>query len=130
MLYVSRTNKESFQTLRDCLNRAFEAAVSASGKTISDAMLNTTKNHISMRFPKSSHWDPSKVVKDQEISTNITGRSSININIPGASRAFHDVTILPVHAKALTIPMHASAYGKKASDFNNLFTIPGKKALF
>lgn len=40
------------------------------------------------------------------------------------------MTIRPVMAKALTIPIHASSFGKKTSDFNGLFTIKGKNALF
>lgn len=31
--------------------------------------------------------------------------------------------ITPVYAKALTVPVHPEAYGKKASDFSNLFML-------
>lgn len=53
----------------------------------------------------------------------------IKIDIPGSARAYHDITILPIRAKHLTIPMHSSAYGKKTSDFTGLFRPKGKNAL-
>ena len=54
---------------------------------------------------------------------------NVNVNIPGAGRAYHDVTIRPVRARHLTIPIHQSAYGKKVSDFNDLFKPKGKNIL-
>ena len=54
---------------------------------------------------------------------------NVNVNIAGAGRAYHDVTIRPVRARHLTIPIHQSAYGKKVSDFNDLFKPKGKNIL-
>ena len=51
---------------------------------------------------------------------------SINIDVPGVTRAYHDMLIKPRFKKALTIPMHRAAYGKKASDFDNTFIVKKK----
>lgn len=56
----------------------------------------------------------------------------MNINVPGVTRAYHDMHISPVKRNHLTIPMHSSAYGKKATEFNDMFPITkknGKKFL-
>lgn len=83
-----------------------------------------------MRYPGSAHWDPDKVVEGQSASTTTGASGSIDINIPGASRAYHDVVIRPIRAKYLAIPIHAASYGKKPADFENLFTVKGRHALF
>lgn len=43
------------------------------------------------------------------------------MDVAGADRAYHDITIVPRRAKALTIPIHAAAYGKRAADIEGLF---------
>lgn len=85
---------------------------------------------MSSRYPTSQHWDTKKIVEGSSRSSTVTSEGSIDVNIPGASRAWHDVTIRPVFAKHLAIPMHSAAYGKKPRDFNDLFKVKGKNALF
>ena len=46
--------------------------------------------------------------------------------MPGASRAYHDVTIRPVNRKAIPIPVHQAAYGKKPADVYGLFVYKSK----
>ena len=46
--------------------------------------------------------------------------------MPGVTRAYHDMLIKPRFKRALTIPMHRAAYGKKASDFDNTFILKKK----
>lgn len=95
------------------------------GKTMSDTMTQTVRTHISKKYPGSQHWNPNKVNNGQ-IARNV---GETIVDIPGAGRAYHDVTIRPLTAKHLTIPMHSSAYGKKTTDFNDLFKPKGKNAL-
>ena len=116
--------------IREAIKNAFQDTVADSGNVIVQALLNTTRNHISMRYPGSSHWNPSKVVEGQSSSTTTNANGSIDIKIPGASRVYHDVVIRPIRSRYLAIPMHAAAYGKKPADFKDLFTIKGKHALF
>lgn len=53
---------------------------------------------------------------------------------PGFGRAFHDVTIVPTHGAALTLPIHASSYGKRVKEMTSmgwrLFRPKGKDVLF
>lgn len=54
-------------------------------------------------------------------ASRIVGHSTENaaevvIPIPGIGRAFHDVTITPVAARALTIPVSAHAYGHRVGE--------------
>lgn len=95
------------------------------GKTIADSMTSTVRRHIAKKYPGSQHWNQSKVNVGQIAGTS----GETVVDIPGAGRAYHDVTIRPLTAKHLTIPMHSSAYGKKTSDFNDLFKPKGKNAL-
>jgi hypothetical protein len=56
----------------------------------------------------------------------------LTIKHPGISRAFRDVEIRPKTARALAIPIHAAAYGKRAGelwDRLNLFIPKGKRVI-
>lgn len=52
---------------------------------------------------------------------------------PGFGRAFHDVTIVPTHGAALTLPIHASSYGKRVKEMTSMgwmiFRPKGKSVL-
>ena len=88
-------------------------------------MTKAVKNWVQQIYPNSQHWDPNKVTQGD--SLGVIGTT--NVDIPGASRAYHDVVIKPVRARHLTIPIHQIAYGKKVSDFNDLFKPKGKNIL-
>jgi hypothetical protein len=45
--------------------------------------------------------------------------ATLTINHPGLARAFHDIRIVPVNAKALTIPVDAIAYNRSPRQFGN-----------
>jgi len=47
----------------------------------------------------------------------------LSIPHPGVARAFHDVTIVPVNASALAIPIHAIAYGHRAAELWDALTL-------
>ena len=53
--------------------------------------------------------------------------ATIAVTTPGINRAFHDLYIKPVEAKALAIPLHADAYGIQPRELTDrgeqLFTI-------
>jgi hypothetical protein len=57
------------------------------------------------------------------IGTEGDAQAVLSIRHPGLSRAFKDVTIRPVAAKALTIPIHALAYNRRAGQIAGLFRI-------
>ena len=113
------------QGISAVLSRVVDKLNRESGKTAAESMTKSVKNWVQQRYPGSQHWDPDKV--QQGDSQGEIG--NVNVNIPGAGRAYHDVTIRPTHARHLTIPIHQSAYGKKVSDFNDLFKPKGKNIL-
>ena len=63
-----------------------------------------------------------------------TQHGEVVIPSPGFGRAFHDVTIVPTHGAALTLPIHASSYGKRVKEMTSmgwrLFRPKGKDVLF
>lgn len=94
-----------------------------SGKIMQKSLLWTTRNHFKTIYPGSRHYNPDKVT---EKSSNVEGEGSIQIDVPGITRNFHDLDIKPKLRKYLTIPIHRAAYGKKTSEFNDLFPIHKK----
>lgn len=126
MIKIVSYNRDSPESeIQRILKNVVSQLERTAGKTIADSMTSTVRSHIAQRQPGSQHWDQSKVNVGQ-----IAGNSGETIvDIPGAGRAYHDVTIRPLTAKHLTIPMHSSAYGKKTTDFNDLFRPKGKNAL-
>lgn len=113
------------QGIQAVLRRVADKLNRDSGKVASESMTKSVKNWVQQRYPGSKHYDPSKV--NQGDSLGVIG--TVNVDIPGISRAYRDVTIRPIRARALTIPIHQSAYGKKAADFNDLFKPKGKNIL-
>lgn len=99
---------------------AILSRVNQCGKQIADGLLWTTREHFDRKYPGSKHYNPDKVV-ESEIGNGQNPSGSIDIEVPGVARAYHDVTIRPKFRRWLTIPMRQEAFGKKAADFNDLF---------
>ena len=93
------------------------------GKTISTALTETTRRHVETIYPGSWGGGADKITPGN--STNNTGET--NIDIPGASRAYHDIDIFPKYRKFLTIPISSLSYGKKANSFQDTFVTFNKK---
>ena len=110
--------KSIFNRILDSISREFSGIAS-------NTMTNSVKSWVQKRYPNSKHWDPNKVTNGKSIGLEGT----TNVDIPGASRAYHDVIIRPVRAKMLTIPMHSDAFHHSARDFNDLFKPKGKNIL-
>ena len=88
-----------------------------SGSTISNSLTQTTRRHFETIYPGSKHYSPDKV--NPGSSSSITGETVIDV--PGVSRAYHDIDIVPKFRKYLTIPISTQSYGRKSSEFNNTF---------
>ena len=125
ILIQTTDNKPIEQGISAILKRVADQLNRDSGKIASESMTKAVKNWVQQRYPNSQHWDPNKVTQGD--SFGVIGTT--NVDIPGAGRAYHDVVIKPVHARMLTIPLHQSAFGKKASDFPDLFKPKGKNIL-
>lgn len=111
--------------LKSILNRIVDNISRNFSGIASDTMTNSVKNWVQQRYPNSKHWDPNKVTSDKGVGLE----GITNVDIPGASRAYHDINIRPVRAKMLTIPMHSDAFHHSARDFNDLFKPKGKNIL-
>lgn len=61
------------------------------GNIIAESLLVDARTHVQIRQPGSTHWDPSNI----SISETTEDSGSIDIDIPGATRMYHDVEILP-----------------------------------
>lgn len=96
-----------------------------SGKLIQDGLLWTTRNHFSTIYPGSKHYNPDKV-QPASISNGTNPSAAVDVDVPGVTRAYHDLDIRPRFRRALTIPMHRSAYGRKASSFSDTFVLKKK----
>lgn len=99
--------------------------INNSGKAISDGLLWTTRNHFKRIYPGSSHYNPDKVQPDK-INNGENPSASVTIDVPGVTRAYHDMHIRPKFRKHLSIPIHRSSYGKSPRDFNDLIFIQKK----
>ena len=96
-----------------------------SGKLIQDGLLWTTRNHFSTIYPGSTHYSPDKV-QPASISNGSNPAATIDVDVPGVTRAYHDLDIRPRFRRALTIPIHRSAFGRKASSFTDTFVLKKK----
>lgn len=82
----------------------------------SNAILGLVRKHVNNKYPGSKHWSPSKIVLGQASS----GEAAVDINVAGASRAWHDVEIRPKRAKMLAIPFRR---GVVLKDEKNTFVM-------
>ena len=96
-----------------------------SGKLIQDGLLWTTRNHFSTIYPGSTHYNPDKV-QPASISNGTNPSATVDVDVPGVTRAYHDLDIRPRFRRALTIPMHREAYGRRASSFSDTFVLKKK----
>jgi len=81
----------------------------------------------------SNYWaqGAEKVAAPSSIGAD-TDHGTLTINHPGIGRAFHDLTIRAVKAQALTIPLVAAAYNRRAPEIRGLTIVRahGKAYLF
>lgn len=81
-------------------------------KHVADIAVSRHKTAMSLGATPTQHYKTQLV--DEPV---VTGNSAdIGINIKGISRAYKDMHIRPVKAKALTIPIHAMAYGVRVAE--------------
>lgn len=131
MIRIVDRNNLPIETAIQNLLRTILSKLQNSGKVISDALKFTTQRHFQTIYPSSKHYNPKKVT-NSAISNGEKTTGSINIDVAGITRAYRDLHITPKKSKYLTIPLHRSAYGKRATEFSDLFVVTkkdGKKFL-
>lgn len=120
--FYTKEGETPAQGIRDILKRVADA-LNRSGETIGMSMAATTQNHFVRRFGVSGHYSPQNVKPGD--SSGSTGEAVVGV--AGASRAYHDVLIVPRLRRRLTIPLHKAAYGREATEFDDLFYVRTKK---
>lgn len=81
-------------------------------------MANCIRRHFQAKYPGSRHYSPDKVTVED---------TSVVVDVPGITRAYKDLTIRPINAKHLAIPLHRSAYGLKPREVEGLFYAQNKR---
>ena len=117
-------NKSPNEAIADILQKVSEK-LNKSGKLIQTSLVQQTRRHVQTIYPGSKHYDPAKVQPGQA-SNGSASEGEAQIDIPGITRAYHDLDIRPKFRQSLTIPMHSAAYGKKASEIDGLFAVKKK----
>ncbi len=79
-------------------------------------------------WPSTGFW--LKAERSVQLSDNGDGSISISINKIGVAQRYYGGPINAIHAKALTIPICAKAYGKTAADFPNAFLVKTLKGAY
>lgn len=103
----------------DKINKSMNSILRNAGENLAKCIrrhmrhLNTSRHHAG--HPPSNHFSPTKV-SDPVVKTDSV---IVGINIPGITRAYHDIDIYPKEASALAIPLHASAYGIAPREIND-----------
>lgn len=95
---------------------------------LGQAMQQAIQKHWLQRFPGQTHYKTSRVWQQPNRSTVDGIEATAYTDVPGASRAYHPVTIAPVRSKSLAIPISQAAVGHSPNDFN-LFKLNGKSVL-
>lgn len=105
---------KSGQLIDKHLNKSFERLAKVMDEiNVAPEMQKCVQTHFTRRYPGSKHWNPDKVT--------IAGKNKIHVGVDGVMRAYRDIVIRPIHGEHLTIPLHAEAYGKKATEVKGLF---------
>lgn len=121
---VDRNNLPLEKSISQVLEK-YLTKIQNSGKLISDALKFTTQRHFQKIYPNSKHYNPNKVTNGNN-SNGLKANGEIVIDVAGITRALRNLHISPKNSKYLTIPLHRSAYGKKAREFNDLFVVNKK----
>ena len=105
--------------MKSRLSKLLEA-VKSSSRPMQDALLWTTRNHFTSIYPGSQHYSPDKV-QPGDARDGASPHAQVDIDVPGVTRAYHDMHIRPRFRRHLTIPIHRQSYGKRAAEFPDLF---------
>jgi hypothetical protein len=105
------------QKIKNGMNSILRAAGTNLAKCIRRHMrhLNASRHSPLSGGKSSNHFSPDKVSEPRISNDAVT----VAINIPGITRAYHDIDIYPVEANALAIPLHESAYGISPREAND-----------
>lgn len=114
MLQITTDNGQSIESgIIDLLSKLMPTE--DAGPKMQESLVDDVREHVSARYPGSSHYDPEKVQPGEVDRSEAT----VDIDIPGISRAYHDIDIIPRKSNYLTIPLRkdASQVAKSSKTF-------------
>lgn len=114
---VKIPNFDLDRRIKTSMNSLLRAAGTSLAKRIRQHMRLLNRNrHSALSGGKSSnHFSPDKVSEPTVSQDAVT----VAVDIPGITRAYHDIDIYPKEANALAIPLHESAYGISPRENND-----------
>lgn len=114
---VKIPNFDLDRRIKTSMNSLLRAAGTSLAKRIRQHMrlLNRTRHSALSGGKSSNHFSPEKVSEPTVSQDAVT----VAVDIPGITRAYHDIDIYPKEANALAIPLHASAYGISPRENND-----------
>lgn len=94
------------------------------GDVMQKSMVDTVRQHFQAIYPGSEHYSPNKV-NGASVKNAKNPEAAVDIDVPGITRAYHDITIKPKFKQYLTIPfLHTRG---SAADSSNSFIVTNKK---
>lgn len=116
-LEVKIPNFDLDRRIKTSMNSLLRAAGTSLAKRIRQHMrlLNRSRHSALSGGKSSNHFSPDKVSEPTVSQDAVT----VAVDIPGITRAYHDIDIYPKEANALAIPLHASAYGLSPREIND-----------
>jgi len=114
---VKVPNFDLDRRIKTSMNSLLRAAGTSLAKRIRQHMrlLNRSRHSALSGGKSSNHFSPEKVSEPTVSQDAVT----VAVDIPGITRAYHDIDIYPKEANALAIPLHASAYGISPRENND-----------
>jgi len=114
---VKIPNFDLDRRIKTSMNSLLRAAGTSLAKRIRQHMrlLNRSRHSALSGGKSSNHFSPEKVSEPTVTQDAVT----VAVDIPGITRAYHDIDIYPKEANALAIPLHESAYGISPREIND-----------
>lgn len=122
---VDQTGRTPQQAVHDLLEKVVAKLKSESGKQIQLGIAAAIRRHFSAKYPGSKHYAP----KNVKTGTANGATGEVVVDVPGVTRAYHDLTIKPKTAKKLKIPLHRQAYGMSDANLKYVKTESGAEFL-
>lgn len=116
MKLVDERGRSPEQRVREIL-KSVQDRLNNSGRAMQIAVNQTIKRHFQSIYPGSGHYAPEKVTNAGALGT----RAIVNVDVPGITRAYRDLDIVPKNAKRLAIPVHRDAFGVPPREQTGLF---------
>lgn len=103
MTILDQQGRPIEEHIRELLKHVVDELRTYASKEVQQSTKETIKRHVETIYPGSKHYSPEHVYDGPNYS--------VIVDIPGITRAYHDLNIKPVSAKKLAIPLHREAMG-------------------